>query len=180
MRRDLVRSTTRWPQPKKYSSHFVKLHQIKVIYHSKVKEIRCMEQLCSFIKVNSMIAHAYILTTLEKKKKKASRCFPAFSSTNLMFSLLSPHMTQPTRFHALPQRYLDIVPKLSSTRPLCIYSSEHLFNFLAGSIYSSKKTPPPPAWVRLLEGGGGVYLRVTLSNNFVSKAVFIRERRLID
>lgn len=158
----------------------MKLHQIKVIYHSKVKAIRCMEQLCSFIKVNSMIAHAYILTTLEKKKKKASRCFPAFSSTNLMFSLLSPHMTQPTRFHALPQRYLDIVPKLSSTRPLCIYSSEHLFNFLAGSIYSSKKMPPPPAWVRLLEGGGGVYLRVTLSNNFVSKAVFIRERRLID
>ena len=97
-----------------------------------------------------------------------------------MFSLLPPHMTQPTRFHALSQRYLDIVPKLSSTRPLCIYSSEHLFNFLAGSIYSSKKTPPPPAWVRLLEGGGGVYLRVTLSNNFVSKAAFIRERRLID
>lgn len=158
----------------------MKLHQIKVSYHSKVKAIRCMEQLCSFIKVNSMIAHAYILTTLEKKKKKASRCFPAFSSTNLMFSLLSPHMTQPTRFHALPQRYLDIVPKFSSTRPLCIYSSEHLFNFLAGSIYSSKKTPPPPAWVRLLEGGGGVYLRVTLSNNFVSKAAFIRERRLID
>ena len=85
-------------------------------------------------------------------------------------------MTQPTRFHALPQRYLDIVPKLSSTRPLCIYSSEHLFNFLAGSIYSSKKTPPPPALVRLLEGGGGVHL----SNNFVSKAAFIRERRLID
>ena len=97
-----------------------------------------------------------------------------------MFSLLPPHMTQPTRFHALPQRYLDIVPKFSSTRPLCIYSSEHLFNFLAGSIYSSKKTPPSPAWVRLLEGGGGVYLRVKLSNNFVTKAAFIRERRLID
>ena len=116
----------------------------------------------------------------KKKKKKASRCFPAFSSTSLMFSLLPPHMTQPTRFHALSQRYLDIVPKLSSTRPLCIYSSEHLFNFLAGSIYSSKKTPPPPTWVRLLEGAGGVYLRVTLRNNFVSKAAFIRERRLID
>ena len=32
-----------------------------------------MEQLCSVIKVNSMIAHAYILTTLEKKKKKKRR-----------------------------------------------------------------------------------------------------------
>ena len=153
----------------------MKLRQIKVSYQFGVWN--------SFALLSKLIQWLFMLTfwlRQKKKKKKASRCFPAFSSTSLMFSLLPPYMTQPTRFHALPQRYLDIVPKLSSTRPLCIYSSEHLFNFLAGSLYSSKKTPPPPAWVRLLEGGGGVYLRVTLSNNFVSKAAFIRERRLID
>ena len=51
----------------------MKLHQIKVSYHSKVKAIRCMEQLCSVIKVNSMIVHAYILTAPEKKRKKRRR-----------------------------------------------------------------------------------------------------------
>ena len=35
-----------------------------------------MEQLCSVIKVNSMIVHAYILTAPEKKEKKGVEVFP--------------------------------------------------------------------------------------------------------